>query len=111
MTKGRIPSDDRRPAVAQVIPLRRPVVVDEHPQEPSRAARLPPIGALLLAPVAAVVAVTILILLGTLLFWALLVTVLCAAILATGLRRGSVWSWRRRPATLDRRVIGHPGSW
>jgi hypothetical protein len=105
-----MPNNPKRPAVAQVIPLRRPVFIDEQPAKPSRVARLAPIGALLLAPVAALVAVTILVLLGTLLFWAVMVGLLCAAILATGLRRGSVWSWRRRSATVDQRKI-HPSSW
>jgi hypothetical protein len=110
MVKQRIPTDPTRPATAQVIPLRRAVFVDEPPAQPSPVARLAPVGALLLAPVAAVVAVTILVLLGTLLFWALLVGLLCAAILMTGLRRGSVWSWTRRSAALDQRAI-HPSSW
>lgn len=110
MVKQRIPTDPTRPATAQVIPLRRAVFVDEPPAQPRPVARLAPVGALLLAPVTAVVAVTILVLLGTLLFWALLVGLLCAAILMTGLRRGSVWSWTRRSAALDQRTI-HPSSW
>jgi Flp pilus assembly protein TadB len=96
--------------VAQVIPLRRPIFVDEQPAKPSRAAKLAPIGALLFAPVAALMAVTIIVSLGTLLFWALMVVLLCAAILVTRRRRGPVWSWARRPATIDHRVI-HPSSW
>jgi hypothetical protein len=115
MTRHRNPTDDRRPAVAQasvaqIIPLRRPVFVEEQPAKPSRAAKLAPIGALLLAPVAALMAVTILVSLGTLLFWAVLVVLLGAAILATGRRRGPVWSWARSPATINHRVI-HPSSW
>jgi hypothetical protein len=110
MVKQRTPTNPTRPATAQVIPLRRAVFVDEPPAQPRPVARLAPVGALLLAPVTAVVAVTILVLLGTLLFWALLVGLLCAAILMTGLRRGSVWSWTRRSAALDQRTI-HPSSW
>jgi hypothetical protein len=109
MVNRRNPNNPTRPAVAQVIPLRRPIFVDEQPAKPSRIAKLAPIGALLLAPAAALVAVTILVLLGTLLFWALMVGLLCAAILITGLRRGSVWTWRRRSAAADQRVT-HPSS-
>ena len=110
MVNTHIPNNPTRPAVAQIVPLRHPVFIDEHPTQPNRVARLAPIGALLLAPMAALVAVTILVLLGTLLFWALMVGLLCAAILLTGLRRGPVWTWTRRPSTLDHRVI-NPSSW
>jgi len=108
MTRHRNPTDDRQPA--QVIPLRRQIVVEEQPAKPNRAAKLAPIGALLLAPVAALMAVTILVSLGTLLFWAVMVVLLCAAILATGRRRGPVWSWARSPATVRHRAF-HPSSW
>jgi hypothetical protein len=110
MINQRNSTNPARPAVAQVIPLRRPIVIDEQPVKPSRVAKLAPIGALLLAPAAALVAVTILVLLGTLLFWAVMVGLLCAAILMTGLRRGPVWTWTRRGASLDQRMI-HPSSW
>jgi hypothetical protein len=96
--------------MAQVIPLRRSTVVEEQPAKPSRAEKLAPIGVLLLAPVAALMAVTILVSLGTLLFWAVMVVLLCAAILATGRRRGPVWTWARRPATVNLRVM-NPSSW
>jgi len=96
--------------MAQVIPLRRHIVVEAQPAKPSRAEKLAPIGVLLLAPVAALMAVTILVSLGTLLFWAVMVVLLCAAILATGRRRGPVWTWARRPATINLRVM-HPSSW
>jgi hypothetical protein len=104
MVNRRNPNNPTRPAVAQVIPLRRPILIDEQPAKPSRIAKLAPIGALLLAPAAALVAVTILVLLGTLLFWALMVGLLCAAILVTRLRRGPVWTWTKRPSGRDQRV-------
>ena len=110
MVNRRIPNNPTRPAVAQVIPLRRPIFIDEQPARPSRVAKPAPIGALLLAPVAALVAVTILVLLGTLLFWAVMVGLLFAAILVTGRRRGPVWTWTRGRASLDQRVT-HPTSW
>ena len=96
--------------MAQVIPLRRPIFVEEQPAKPSRAENVAPIGALLLAPVAALLAVSVIVSLGTLLFWAVMVVLLCAAILATGRRRGPVWSWARHPTTVEHRVI-NPSSW
>src|SRR5262245_39008936 len=109
MTKQPHPIDPRQP-VAQIIPLRRPIVIEEQPVKPSRTARLAPIGALLLAPVGALMTVTVIVSLGTLLFWALMVGLLCAAIVVTGRRRGLIWSRARRPATVNLRAM-HPSSW
>jgi hypothetical protein len=109
MTKRPNSIDPRRP-VAQVIPLRRAIFIEEQPAKPSPTARLAPIGALLLAPVAALMTVTVLVSLGTLLFWALMVVLLCAAIVVTGRRRGPVWSWARSRAGVNYRVM-NPSSW